>query len=74
MEGRSPILERPERVPILEAMMRKRGRRVARQPAVMASPCSVVLQRAMSIVAPEIVSALQVLEVLGSTYTRSPGP
>jgi hypothetical protein len=35
---------------------KKSGRRVARLPAVIARPCSIVDQMAMSVVAPELVS------------------
>lgn len=43
--------ERVVEMPSLEVTMRMRGRRVAREPAVMARPCSTVLQMAMSRVA-----------------------
>lgn len=71
--GTSPV-DRIVDHPSLAAIFLKSGRRVARLPAVMARPCSVVDQIAMSVVAPKnrlLVRARGNGSHKVATYTRS---
>lgn len=71
--GASPV-DRIVDHPSLDAIFLKSGRRVARLPAVMARPCSVVDQIAMSMVAPKKTLLVRARDKGGhkvATYTRS---